>query len=586
MAITPRSFRVAVSFTVTAVVTATLGLAAASSPWTPAAGAAGATAIALPSTEISTPAVAESSAGRTDLFLRSSGGDLIHQYRLPGGSWTRGINLGGDLASQPAVVSWGSGRIDVFARFTDNALWHRASTSGSWTAWARLGGILTSAPAVASWAPGRLDVFVRNVDNGLSHRAYQSGSWTAWERLGGILSSSPAATSWASGRLDVFVRNVDNGLSHRSYRSGIGWSAWSRIGGMTLSSQPAAASPGSDLLDVVVRGTSGAMHLLRWTGAWSPWTSLGGTLSSGPAVTDRGDDVRIAAAASNGYRYEKARSSPGGAWSAWTIVDPWLPFRRLASWVDTLDYSSLTPATAVADMDARGVRTLYLGTARFNSASDFFDETEMGQWLDAAHAAGLKVVGWYVPAYGDMTRDVRRTAAIGNYVSPNGQRFDAIGVDIERFGSDGEVDHATFNARIGPHLQQVRARTPAVTAAIVPSPFGTDPGNRWEGFPWSVIGPNSEVVVPMALWSFRNNFTPAQVYAWVSDQINRAQALTGKRVHVEGGVLGEGSTTVDNTRVQAFVDATIDAGAIGGSQYDYRTTSASFWPILAQLNAL
>jgi hypothetical protein len=545
--------------------------------------------IALPATEISSPAVVESAAGRTDIFLRSSGGDLIHQYRLPGGSWTRGINLGGDLTSQPAAVSWGPGRIDVFARFTDNALWHRASTNDSWTAWARLGGILTSAPAVAAWAPGRLDVFVRNVDDGLSHKAYQSSSWTAWERLGGegLLSSSPAVTSWASGRLDVFVRDTRNGLSHVAFNSGTGWTPWEAVGGaMTSTSQPAAASPASGRLDVVVRGTDSAMHLLRWTGSWTPWTSLGGTLSSGPGATDREDDVRIVAASENGFRYEKVRGSQTGSWSAWRIVDPYLPFRRLASWVDTLDYPSLTPATAVADMDARGVRTLYLGTARFNSAKDFLDETEMAQWLDTAHAAGLKVVGWYVPAYGDMARDVRRTAAIGNYVSPNGQRFDAIGVDIERFGPDGEVDHDTFNARAVPHLQQVRAATDAVVAAITPSPFGTDPGSRWTGFPWSGVGANSEVVVPMALWSFRNNFTAAQVKTWVTDQVNRAQALTGKRVHVEGGVLGEGSTTVDNARVQAFVDATIDAGAIGGSQYDYRTTSTSFWPILANLNAL
>ncbi|GAB3427794.1 PLL family lectin [Flindersiella endophytica] len=546
--------------------------------------------IALPTTEISSPAVVESAAGRTDLFLRSSGGDLIHQYRLPGGSWTRGINLGGDLASQPAAVSWGPGRIDVFARFTDNALWHRASTSGSWTAWARLGGILTSAPAVTSWEPGRLDVFVRNVDDGLSHRAFDSSAWTPWERLGGegTLSSSPAAAAWAPGRLDVFVRAAGNRLSHRAFNAGTGWTPWQAVvgGAMELTSQPAAASPASGRLDVVVRGTDSAMHLLRWTGSWSAWTSLGGTFSSGPGATDRGDDVHLAAASANGYRYEKVRSSPTGSWSAWRVVDPYLPFRRLASWVDTLDYSSLTPATAVADLDARGVRTLFLGTARFNGAADFFDQAEMAQWLDAAHAAGLKVVGWYVPAYGDLARDVRRTAAIGTYVSPTGQRFDAIGVDIERFGSDGEVDHDTFNARVVPHLQQVRAGTDAVVGAITPSPFGTDPGSRWTGFPWAGVGANSEVVVPMALWSFRNNFTPAEVKAWVADQVNRAQSLTGKRVHVEGGVLGEGSTTVDNTRVQAFVEATIDAGAIGGSQYDYRTTSTSFWSILAQLNTL
>jgi hypothetical protein len=478
--------------------------------------------------------------------------------------------------------------MDVFARGTDNALWRRAYSGGAWQAWERLGGVLSSAPAVASWAPGRLDVVIRNADNALSHKAYTGTGWTAWKGLGGVLTSSPAATSWASGRLDVFVRNVDNGLSHKAYTAGTGWTSWKRLGTQVFTSQPAAAAPASGRLDVVARNGRRGFSLQRYSGSWSAPVSLGGTFSSGPGAVDIGDDVRLVGLSPNGYRYEALRTSPTAAWSAWTTVDPYRPFRRLGTWVDTLDYPSLTPGAAVADMQARGVRTLYLSTARFNSANDFFDATEMGQWLDAAHAAGIKVVGWYVPGYGDLTRDVRRTVAIGTYVSPGGQRFDAIGVDIERFGSDGEVTHAEFNTRLVTHLSQVRAQSPVVIGAIVPSPFGTDAGNRWEGFPWASVGARSEVVVPMALWSFRSGFSASQVRTWVRDQVDRAQALTGRRVHVEGGVIGEGSTPVTADRVQAFVDGVTNGGAIGGSQYDYATMTGhtSLWPILAQLNAL
>ncbi|MFD2078953.1 hypothetical protein [Actinopolymorpha cephalotaxi] len=547
-----------------------------------------AAAIPLPSAERTSPAVTSYGPGRTDLFNTSSGGDLLQQIRYPGGSWTRTLNLGGDLASQPAAVSWAPGRMDVFARGTDNALWHRAYAAGGWQSWERLGGVLTSAPAVASQGPGLLDVFVRNVDNGLSHKAFASGSWSAWERLGGVLSSSPAATSWGPGRLDVFVRNADNTLSQKWFGDGR-WRSWVRVGGATtlLNSQPAVASPGVGLLDVVARGSGNSMRLLRWTGsAWTSWASLGGTFSSGPTASDGDAAVRVVGWSSTGFQYESVRSTPAGTWSPWTAVDAYVAFRRLGTWVDTLDYATLEPVSSVADMRARDVRTLYLGTARFNSAQDFFDETRMGQWLDAAHAAGIRVVGWYVPGYGDLERDVRRTVAIGSYVSPAGQRFDAVGVDIERFGSDGEVTHAQFNQRLVTHLQQVRTRTPAVIGAIVPSPFGTDPGNRWEGFPWASIGPNSEAVVPMALWSFRSNFSAAQVYTWVKDQTTRARSLTGRRVHVEGGVIGEGSTPVTADRVQAFVNAVRDGGAVGGSQYDYATMTGheSLWPILDQLN--
>jgi hypothetical protein len=87
----------------------------------------------------------------------------------------------------------------------------------------------------------------------------------------------------------------------------------------------------------------------------------------------------------------------------------------------------------------------------------------------------------------------------------------------------------------------------------------------------------------MALWSFRTNFTAAQVHDWVLDQARRAAALTGRPVEVEGGVDDPGveHTPVTLDRVAAFVQAVRDAGAVGGSHYDYGTTSSAFWPTLA-----
>jgi hypothetical protein len=301
--------------------------------------------------------------------------------------------------------------------------------------------------------------------------------------------------------------------------------------------------------------------------------------------------VRLVALRPDGLYAEAVRSTPTGAWGPFAAIDPLQPFTGLATWVDVFDYASLDPATAIADMHARGVRTLNLATARFNGTTDFFDPVEAGQWLDAGHAAGMKVVGWYLPAYGDMARDVRRTLAISTFVSPGHQRFDAVGIDIERFD---EVTRAQFNTLLVTHLTQVRAGTDAMMVSIVPAPFTTDPGNNWAGFPWAAMGARSDVVIPMALWTFRQNadgsaFTPDQVYAYVLDQTQRARSLSGgKPVAVEGGVDDPGNerTPITADRVQRFVDAVGDGGAIGGSHYDYLTTAPTLWPILAQLNAL
>jgi hypothetical protein len=553
---------------------------------------AAAASLPLPAAEAGTRAVVSPDAGRRDV-LWTSGATLRHQYRLPGGSWSRPLDLGGSLRSQPAVVSWAPGRFDVFARGADNRLKWRTWRAGAWTDWRSLGGTLTSAPTVASWGSGRLDVFVRGADNALYQRTLASGSWSPWRKLGGTLASSPAAASWGTGRIDVVARSARGALMHRSFRAGSGWSAWRSLGG-ALASQPAIAAPVGGRLDVFFRAGTGKIRtrsFVRGSG-WSGARSIGAmAFTSGPGAIAEGNAVVVAALRNNRTVFQAVRPQPSASWSSWRSVDLLLPFRNLATWVDVLDYAALTPATAVADMKSRGVRTLLLSTARFNSTSDFYDEAKMGEWLDEAHASGLRVVGWYVPAYGDMARDVRRTVAISDYVSPRGQRFDAVAVDIERFGESGEVDRATFNARVVPHLRRVRERSDAVVGAIVPSPYATDPGNNWEGFPWAGIGPNSEVTVPMALWSFRRNpdgtpFSAAQVHDWVVDQIGRTRALTGGPVHVEGGVDDPGTenTPVTGARVAAFVEAVADGGAIGGSHYDYVTTLPGLWPILAGIN--
>jgi hypothetical protein len=553
---------------------------------------AAAATVPLPAAEAGTRAVVSPTAGRRDV-LWTAGGTLRHQYRRPGGSWGRPLDLGGSLRSQPAVVSWAPGRFDVFARGTDNRLKWRTWRAGDWSDWRSLGGTLTSAPTVASWGRGRLDVFVRGADNALFQRTYAAGTWSTWRKRGGTLTSSPAATSWGTGRIDVVARTTGADLVHRSYSTVAGWSAWRNLGG-ALASQPAIAAPVTGRLDVFFRAGTGQIRtrsFVRGTG-WSRPRAIGVmTFTSGPGATAVGDDVVVVALRNNRTVFQAVRPRPGASWSAWRSIDMLLPFRKLATWVDVFDYGTLSPSAAVADMKSRGVRTLLLSTARFDSATKFYDEAKMGEWLDEAHAAGLRVVGWYVPAYGDMARDVRRTVAISDYVSPRRQRFDAVAVDIERFGESGEVDRATFNSSVVPHLRRVRSRSDAVIGAIVPSPFTTDPGNNWEGFPWAGIGPNSEVTAPMALWSFRRNadgtpFSAVQVHDWVVDQINRSRALTGNPVHVEGGVDDPGTenTPVTTARVTAFVEAVFDGGAIGGSHYDYATTRPDLWPILAGIN--
>jgi len=485
------------------------------------------------------PALASPGTGRLDLYRRSAGGAVVHQRSTPGGGWSASLGLGGAPTSEPGAVSRGAGRLDVFVRGSDGALWQRFYRQGSgWSGWVRLGGSPSSEPAVASWGPGRLDVFVRGSDGALWQRYFQQGSgWSAWVRQGGAPTSEPAAAARGPGRLDVFVRGSTGALEHRAYRRGSGWSAWASLGG-ALRAGPAAAAPGQGQVTVVARRGDGRL-----------WT----------------------------------RTAGAGPFGAWTLVDAVGQFRGLGAWVDLYD-RALVPAAAVQVLRAHGVRTLYLQTARFSSPADVVDPARVGAWVEQAHAAGIRVVGWYLPGYGRHLRvDVRRTVAISGYRSPAGQRFDALAVDIESRAASASV--AAFDRDVVAHLARVRAavRGAWVVGAIVPAPLGMELAPRsWAGFPWADIGTWADVVQPMGYWSYRTDCATRPrhcPYGYTVGNVTAARERTGLPVHVIGGLAGD-SGPAD---VAEFVRAARDAGADGGSLYDLATTPPAAWPPLERL---
>lgn len=256
-------------------------------------------------------------------------------------------------------------------------------------------------------------------------------------------------------------------------------------------------------------------------------------------------------------------------------------FRGLGAWIDLYDLSR-PPAASVATMKANGVRTLYIETARYNSPSAIVSGN--AAWLDAAKAAGLRVVAWYLPGYSEwFERDVAWTVAAARYRTARGNRYDAIGVDIEHQASSSST--AAFNRDAVEHLRRVRAALgpayPIAAITIPPVVEQINPGG-WGGFPWAGIGRYADVVMPMAYWSYRDcAATPRYcAYGYTAENIRLSARLTGLPVHDIGGV----GNAVSAAEVRDFARAVEDSSAIGGSLYDYVTTSSSFWPYLRTLS--
>jgi hypothetical protein len=123
------------------------------------------------------------------------------------------------------------------------------------------------------------------------------------------------------GKDDIWVfarRSSDGAILERHYVPSTGaWSSWSSIGG-TMSSGPAAVAYGPNI-EVFARGNDGA----TWgnalvNGAWSGWSSLGGYATSAPAaIARRGTNYLDVAIKGGDNAIWLNTYIPGSGWHGW-----------------------------------------------------------------------------------------------------------------------------------------------------------------------------------------------------------------------------------------------------------------------------
>lgn len=260
-------------------------------------------------------------------------------------------------------------------------------------------------------------------------------------------------------------------------------------------------------------------------------------------------------------------------------------FRGLGAWVDLYDMH-LKPRATVARMRAAGVRTLYLQTGRTNTKH--MVDPRVGDWLRESHRAGIKVVGWYLPYYRKLERDIARTVAIARFDS-GGHRFDGLGIDIEFRSVKQSV--ADWNKAVSAHSIAVRKKVgPKYPIAAIPIPplqMALRP-NAWSAFPWRTIAKNSDVLMLMAYWSERTGCPEIAHHCagrWTRENIQQARQLAGRDdvlIHIIGGI----GNAISREELRAFILGAKVARADGASIYDVATTSAAMWRDLAALARL
>jgi hypothetical protein len=269
-------------------------------------------------------------------------------------------------------------------------------------------------------------------------------------------------------------------------------------------------------------------------------------------------------------------------------------YRGMGAWIDLYDYVLRTHMDAgamAANLKQRGVRTIYLQTGRWNLPGDIADATAAAAVVEAAHANGISVVGWYLPGFADIGRDVRASLAVIGFRTPSGQGFDGFAADIEDNRAVGRR-LAAFNAGVAAYSVKLRSEAPSgsVLGAIVPDAKNNmrAPG-LWAGFPWPEIAREYDVVMPMAYWSVVKRGcaagSNAEAYMREVMSLTQSQMGTPKPMHPIGGIAD--CTTAKE--IEEYVNVGVEQGWLGGSIYDVLTTNASphgegMWEHLRRFN--
>jgi len=267
----------------------------------------------------------------------------------------RVVGAGVGIAGAPAVVSLGANNVYLFVRGTDNSLWWKNWTDvAGWSAWTSLGGVLTSDPAAVS-APVyetnlMIDVFVRGADGALwSINTTDAGSsWNAWRYIGGQLlaGTGPAtygyyytADSTIQQQLYWFVAGTDHQLWYQ-YSNETGIQPWQSLGGY-LTSSPAVDSWGDG---VFVRGGDGALWLREHNVqrnstdlGWWPWVSLGGRIAPGTAPAAaigyiNYEVLDVFVKGMDGALWLRQDTISGSGWSGWQSLGGYLTSSPGATW--------------------------------------------------------------------------------------------------------------------------------------------------------------------------------------------------------------------------------------------------------------
>jgi hypothetical protein len=255
-------------------------------------------------------------------------------------------------------------------------------------------------------------------------------------------------------------------------------------------------------------------------------------------------------------------------------------YAGLGTWLDL--YATpywANPQQEVAAMARDGVRTLYLQTGNYEQHVDLVRRRALGRFIDAAHAAGMRVVAWYLPSFADPAQDTRRALAAIRFRSAGGERFDSFALDIEA----SLVKPASLRTK---RLLRLSARLRAavgrryVLGAIIPSPVGIRRHpTYWPRFPYRPLARFYDVFLPMAYATDAGVRGIKATRAYNTADVAIIRNRTGKP-HVPIHLIGGLANAMGTRELTGFMQAVGDCAPLGYSLYAFSITGPAAWRAL------
>ena len=254
-------------------------------------------------------------------------------------------------------------------------------------------------------------------------------------------------------------------------------------------------------------------------------------------------------------------------------------FGGLGTWVDIYDGPVYAAPERTADrIAARGVQTVWVETANDGAAVDVVNPVQLGRFLDALHARGIRVVAWYLPGHVRPAVDLRRSLAMLEFRSATSGAFDGVALDVESTKVRNVSVRSSRAVALARELRQAAGDTPLAIVPFNPRGLERRP-STWPRFPWVQLAATADAFAPMIYTGGAMKGFDA-TYGYVTRALRLLRIQTGNpelQIHVAGGV----ADRLGPDELAGFVAAVEDDGAtIGVSLYDWMTTTARAWKAL------